>query len=161
MNNEVINLILESNLLNFTVVAIAIVYLGSKFLPQLAKKRKQELETEIESAKQAKESAEQKLIELKAEIEKAKQESIEIVNSAKETSENIKDKILVEAKQEIERLNKNAEKEIEFQKSLVLDNIKAQIASITLKQIEEGIKKKQLEIDKAVQLRLKTDLQKI
>lgn len=154
-------LIIDSNLINFIIALVLVFYFLAKFIPDSSKKRKEELETEIAAAENAKKDAEQKLIELEKEIERSKAESLKIVSTAKETAENIKDKIVAEAKEEISRLNQNAEKEMELQKTMVINNIKAQIASIAMNEIEKNLNSRQKDVDRLIQNRLKKDLQKI
>jgi len=161
VEHNLLTTILESNIINFTIALIAIIYFLGKLIPDSSKKRKQELEAEIAAAERTKIEAEEKLRELEREIEKSKAESLKIVSSAKETAETIKEQIIAEAKQEITRLNSNSKKEMEMQKNLVIENIKSQIANLAMEEIEKNISEKQEMVDKIIQEKLKKDLQKI
>lgn len=161
LENPLTKLILDSNIVNFAIAFIAITYFLGKLIPDSSKQRKQELEAEIAAAERTKHEAEEKLIELGREIERSKAESLQIVSSAKDTAETIKEQIIAEAKKEITRLNSNSKKEMEMQKNLVIENIKTQIANLAMEEIEKSISEKQESVDKIIQERLKKDLQKI
>lgn len=161
MEHNLLDTIYDSNVINFAIAFIAIAYFLGKFIPDSSKKRRQELETEIAAAERTKKEAEEKLRELEKEIEKSKAESLQIVSSAKDTATTIKEQIIAEAKTEINRLNANSKKEMEMQKNLVIENIKSQIANLAMEEIEKNISEKQETVDKIIQERLKTDLQKI
>jgi len=161
MGANFLNIILESNLINFLIALVALVYLLGKLIPDSTNKRKKELEAEIAKAEQTKKDAEEKLRELEKEIERSKAESLNIVSYAKDTAENIQGKMLEDTKQEIARLNQSSQRAMEQHKNLVIENIKSQIASLAIDEIEKNLHSKKAEVDKIIQAKLKKDLQKI
>lgn len=158
---NLLKLILESNILNFSVAFVVIVFVLGKALPESRDKRRQELEKEISAAKQARELAEQKLQELESEIEKTKQEAERIVRSAKETAESLRYQVMGEAKAEIDKMNLIAAKEIDMQRILAVESIKKEVASAALVETEKTLKAKRSEIDTLIKTKLSKDLAEI
>lgn len=154
-------LILDSNLLNFAVAFSLVVYVLCKFLPESKSKRKQELEREIAAAKEARELAELKLQEIEQEIEKTKLEAERIIITAKDTAEKLGYKVMEEARLEIDKMNLNAAKEIEMQKTLAIESIKKEIANAALAETEKALRLQKSEVDALIKSKLKQDLAEI
>ena len=155
---HLVDLIFESNLINFLMVLIPLIWFVGKKLPELSKARKTEIQEELIKAQEAKKDAEQKLEELQKEIKNAKYESIKIVEQAKENAEAMKAQVLIEAKQEVVRLNANALKEIEMHKTMAINTIKEQLTNLTMKNVEETLQAKRAELDKIIKAKLGQDL---
>ena len=158
---NLLKLVLESNLLNFSVALILIVFVLGKLLPDSRDKRKQELEKEIAAARQARELAAAELQELENEIKKTKLEAQRIMVTAKETAENLKYQIIDEAKLEVEKMNLTASKEMEMQKILAIDSIKQEVAKAALMETERTLKAKRSEVDALIKTKLQKDLAEI
>lgn len=158
---SILNLVLESNLINFSVAIIALLWFLTKFLPKASTDKKQELEQEIAHAKKAKEEAEAKLKTLEMEIERAKAEAQQIVNNAKAGAENIKTEIVEQAKQDVERMNANAAKEIDQQKAIIIQQIKEEVSSQALEIIEKKLAERKADLNSSIQTKLNSDLEKV
>jgi F-type H+-transporting ATPase subunit b len=155
---DITKLILESNLINFVIAVGITTYLLIKVIPQSTSKRKTEIQKELHQAQEAKKAAEAKLEELKVEIENAKKESLNIIESAKANSEALRAQIMKDAKQELDRMNANASREIEMHKEMTINTIKEQISHLTMKNVEKTLLDKKSEIDKLIKLKLNKDL---
>lgn len=155
---DITKLILESNLINFVIAVGITSYLLIKVIPQSTSKRKTEIQKELLQAQEAKKAAEAKLEELKIEIENAKKESLNIIESAKANSEALRAQIMKDAKQELDRMNANASREIEMHKEMTINTIKEQISHLTMKNVEKTLLDKKSEIDKLIKLKLNKDL---
>lgn len=155
---DIFKLIIESNLINFVIAAAAVAYLLLKVIPEGTAKRKTEIQKELLEAQNAKEDAEAKLKELAIEIENARKESITIVEKAKENAEAVKKQTMQDAKVEIERLNTNAQREIEMHKEMAINTIKEQITHLTMKSVEKTLIEKKEELDKLIKVKLRSDL---
>lgn len=158
MNNELLKLILESNLINFVVVFGFLVYALGNFLPKATKERQAELEKTIENANKARVAAEQKLQELENELKKSKLDAQSIIETAKASAEKLKNQILDEAKKEVDRLNANAIKEIDLQKSLAISAIRNEIISKAFELTEKNIESKKDQINSLIQTKVKQEL---
>ena len=157
-HRKMMELILESNLINFVIAFAAVAYLLIKVIPEATKNRKSEIQKELIQAQEAKEAAEAKLKELEAEIENAKKDSVTIVENAKANAEAIKTQTIQEAKEEIDRLNANSQREIEMHKEMAINTIKEQIAQLTMKNVKASLLEKKEELDKLIKVKLKKDL---
>lgn len=155
---DIKELIIESNLINFVIAAAAVVYLLVKVIPDGASKRKTEIQKELLQAQEAKKDAEAKLKELEIEIENAKKESVNIVAQAKDNADLAQKQIMTDAKAEIERLNSNAQREIEMHKDMAINTIKEQISHLTMQSVEKSLLEKKEELDKLIKIKLKKDL---
>lgn len=154
-------LIQESNLINFAILAIVIVYIAFRELPRAVEGKKAELSKEMEEAAQMKAEAEEKLRAVEKEIERAQTESLKIVSEAKESAETLQTKVLEDAKTEIQRLHDNAEKEISLEKSLAIETIKGQISKLAVEKIESVLMNKREDIDALISKKIKSDLEAI
>lgn len=155
------DLIKDSNIINFTIAFIALYFFLIKFLPDSAKQRKAELEQEIAQAEKLKQEAEEKLAELEREIDKAKAESTRIVNDAKNTAEELKNKTVEAAKSEIAKLNASAEKEIEMQRIIAVEKLKKEIAATVVTETEKSLANRRQEIDTLIKDKVKQDLAQV
>jgi len=158
VNNEVLKLILESNVLNFVVVFGFLVYALGKFLPKATKDRQEELEKTIENANKARLTAELKLQELENELKKSKLDAQSIIETAKASADKLKNQIIEEAKKEVDRMNANAIKEIDLQKSLAISSIRNEIVSKAFELTEKNIASKKDEINSLIQAKVKQEL---
>jgi F-type H+-transporting ATPase subunit b len=156
--NELTQLVIDSDLINFTIAAAAVIYLLMKVIPESTAKRKTEIQKELLKAQEAKKDAETKLKELEIAIEDAKKETITIIQTAKENADAVKKQTMSEAKIEIDRLNTNAHREIEMHKEMAINTIKEQITHLTMKNVEKSLIEKKDELDKLIKAKLKNDL---
>lgn len=161
MHQDFTALLLESNVINFTIAMGLIIFFVAKALPDSSKKRKAKLEAEIKAAKQAKAEAESKLMELNKEIDRAMAESERIVNDAKDTAEKLRYQVMEEAKHEIEKMNANAEKEIIMQRTQAIESLRKEIAKAALDETEKSLKAKRAELDDLIKAKLKSELSSI
>jgi F-type H+-transporting ATPase subunit b len=158
MENNLLKLVLESNLINFLVVFIFLVYALAKFLPKATKDRQDELNKAIENANKARLLAEQKLLELETDIKNSKLDAQSIIETAKASADNLKKQIIEDAKKEVDRMNANALKEIDLQKSLAIASIRNEIVSKAFELTEKNIENKKDEINNLIQSKVKEEL---
>jgi F-type H+-transporting ATPase subunit b len=155
---DIKTLILESNLINFTIVAVAIAYFLVKLIPDSTKKRQAEIQKQLTDAQKAKEDAEAKLQELEVEIEVAKLESKKIIESANENAVSIKSQIVKDAQIEISRLKANAQREIQMNKDIAINNIKDKLRELTINAVQNSLKERQSEVDQLIKQKVANDL---
>ncbi len=159
--SSILKLVLESNIINFSVALVAMLWFLGKFLPKSSKDKQESLEAEIANATRAKTEAENKLKTLEMEIERAKAEAQQILNNAKSGAENIKEKIIEEAKLDVERMNANAAKEIDQHKNIIIEKIREEVSVQALEIIEKKLTEKKAELNSSIQSKLKQDLEKV
>ncbi len=140
MNSEITKLILESNLINFTLVALALTWVLIKFVPDASKKQAELIRKEIKEAQESRKIAEKKLEELEAKLNDSKLEAKKFLEEARSTSKKIREQILNETKAEIKQMQEIAEKDLEQQKDLIMRSIKAKVIDAAFALTEESIK---------------------
>lgn len=134
------DIIFDSNVINFAVVAVLLAWFLIKFLPQSAKETREKLEVELNEARAAREAAEKKLKEIDAKLSRSTQESQTIVSEANQTAEKIKERVLEEAQEKINRMKDSAEKDIQSKKAAAMASIKEIAAEASINLTEEAVK---------------------
>jgi len=133
--------LVESNLVNVLILALAFVYLGNKFLPQIINQRKNQISKELEDAKQARLKAEEELSTIKRKTENIVSEIEEIKNEAKKTAKIIKNQIQEETEKELEQVNQKIKREINSNYEETVQTIKKSASDSAIKSAEEALSK--------------------
>ncbi len=140
MSPELTKLVLESNLLNFIVLALVLVWALSKFIPKATKQHSELIRREIKEAEDARKLAESKLAELESKLRESKEAARQFLEEAKETARKIKVQVLDDTKVEIQQMKELAEKDLELQKCIILQSIKQKVIEAAFKLTEESVK---------------------
>lgn len=156
-------LILDSNLINFTLIVAFLAYITIKLLPKSAENTKEKIQTEIKEAIAAREAAEHKLRDLESKLSNSEQEMSKIVSEAENTADEIKSKIGDEASEQIERLKALSEKDIASKKNDAINSIKEVATRVSLSLTEETIRQasKDPEVLKNLQDKFNKELQEL
>ena len=139
--NNLWHILIESDLLNVIILAIAIIYLGNKFLPQIIDQRKKQISKELEEAKLARIKANEELESIKKKTEKVMDEIEEIKDEAKKTAITIKKQIELETEKELEGLRQKIKREISSSHDEALHDIKRSASDAAIKLAEEALTK--------------------
>ena len=134
-------ILVESNLLNIIILAMAIIYLGNKFLPKIVNERKKQISKELEDAKTAKEKAEEELGKIKKKYESLEHATKEITGEAQKTALSIKKQIEEETQKELENIRLKIKKEISASEEEAILNIQRQTTASAIKLAEETLQK--------------------
>lgn len=130
---------------------LLLVFLLSKFAwkPILSalKQREDAIKDSLEQAEKAKEEAKQILAENQNSLAKAEEESKKIIEQSRLFAENLKEQMLRDSKAQAQKLLDDATAEIERKKNAAFDELKNQIADISIKAAEK-ILKENLDADK-------------
>ena len=133
--------LVESNLLNVLILALAFVYLGNKFIPKIIDQRKTQISKELENAKQARLKAEEELSTIKKKTENIVSEIEGIKTEAKKTAETIKKQIHEETGKELEQVNQKIKREINSNQEETIQTIKKSASESAIKLAEEALSK--------------------
>ena len=147
--------IVESNLLNALILALAIIYLGNKFLPKIINQRKKQISKELEEAKIARIKASEELDAVKEKTERVLSEVEEIKAEAKKTAQTIKTQIEQETGKELEQIKLKIQREISSSWEEAVQSIKQTTANTAVKLAEEALSK--LSKNEEVQKKLTSD----
>ena len=134
-------ILVESDLLNVLILALAIVYLGNKFLPKMADERKKQISKELENAKAAGKKAETELMEIKEKCKNISREIESIKEEAQKTALGMKKRIEEETETEIERIRIKAKREINSVQDEAIQNIQKSASDAAIKMAEEALVK--------------------
>ena len=134
-------ILMESNLLNVLILALAFVYLGNKFIPKIVNQRKNQISKELEDAKQARLKAEEELSAIKKKTENLVSEIEGIKSEAKKTAEIIKTQIQKETEKELEQVNQKIKREISSNYEETVQTIKKSASDSAIKMAEEALSK--------------------
>ena len=135
------DVLVKSDLLNVIILAVAIIYLGNKFLPQIIDQRKKQITRELEQAKLASLKASEELEEIKKKSENSEKEIEEIKNDAKNTAQIIKKQFEQETEKELEQLKLKVKREIISTQEEAIQSIKMKASETAIKLAEEALTK--------------------
>ena len=134
-------ILVESNLLNVLILALAFIYLGNKFLPKIIDQRKKQISKELEDAKLARIKANEELEIVRRKTQNLTREIEEIKAEAQKTAQTIKNQIGVETEEELEQLNLKIKREISSSREEAVNNVKRSASDAALKLAEEALTK--------------------
>lgn len=151
-------ILVESDLLNIILLIGAIIYLGNKFLPKIIEQRKNQIISELEDAKKARQKAEKELGEVKEKTRNILDEINKIKEEAGNTAAALKKQIEIDTEKELENLKIKVKNEIITTHDQTVEDIRREISNTVLKLAEEAISK--LSKNKEVQDKLTGDFLK-
>ena len=147
--------IVGSNLLNVIILAIAIIYLGNRFLPQIIDQRKKQISKELEEAQNARIKAVQELENIQEKTKNISCEVEELKEEARITSLSIKKQVEQNTEKELESLRQKVKREISSSYDEAIQEIKKTTSTQAINLAEEALKK--LSNNKEIQERLIKD----
>lgn len=135
------DILIGSDLLNVIILAIAIIYLGNRFLPKIIDQRKNQISKELEEAKKARIKAQDELEAVKEKTRQAKTEIEGMKEEAKKTAIIIKKQIEEETEKELENLKLKIKREINTNREEAVRDIKRSASEAAIKLAEEALSK--------------------
>jgi F-type H+-transporting ATPase subunit b len=103
-------------------------------------KREKEIADSLNRAEQAKEEAQKILEENQATLSKAEEESKKIIDKSREYADNLKGQLMKESKDQAQKIIEDASAEIERKKNAAFEELKNQIADISVSAAEKIMK---------------------
>jgi F-type H+-transporting ATPase subunit b len=131
--------ILETNLINLSIVIAVVVYFGKGFLSNILGERRSAIETAIKEAEQRKQTAASALAEQQQKLAQAKNEAAKIRASAEDSAKAARDSILVKAEQDIQRMRETAAQEMGSDQERVINELRQRIAIMAMQRAENEI----------------------
>jgi F-type H+-transporting ATPase subunit b len=133
-------------LMIWTLLAFAItLYLLNKLaFPRIAEaldRRRVAIEEAIDSAHRAKREADELLEEYRARLREAREQAEDIVTRARKAADNLKDETKAEATQQREQLLAQARRDIEHETRRALDELRKEVADLTVTATEKITRK--------------------
>lgn len=103
-------------------------------------KREKEIADSLIKAEQAKQEAQKILEENQATLSKAEEESKKIIDQSREYADNLKEQLMKESKDQAQKIIEDASAEIERKKNAAFEELKNQIADISVNAAEKIMK---------------------
>jgi F-type H+-transporting ATPase subunit b len=133
-------------LMIWTLIAFAItLYLLNKLaFPRIAEaldRRRVAIEESIESAQRAKHDADELLEEYRARLREAREQAEEIVTRARKAADHLKDETTAEATKQREEMLAAARRDIEHETRRALDELRKEVADLTIVATEKITRK--------------------
>lgn len=148
-------ILVQSDLLNVIILAIAMIYLGNKFMPKMLDQRKSQISKELEDAKNTRLKAEEELEQVRHKTRNILKEIEQIKEEAMVSATTIKKQMEEETEKEIERLKEKVKKEIASSKDEAVESIRKSASITAIKLAEEALT--QISKNKEVQEKLLSD----
>ncbi len=131
--------ILETNLINLSVVIGVVVSFGGNALRSLLDNRKQTILNNLEEADKKAKEAQEKLNKTKTQLELAKKKAAEIREQGIVTAEQEKKQCIFQTEQDASRLEEIKQETIQFQQQKAISQISQQVVSLALTKVREKL----------------------
>ncbi len=127
---------------NFSTLIIILVFFGRKPLGEFFKSRTALIEKSIREATEAKELAEKTLKEVQARLNNTDNEIAQIIEAAKKSGEKEKERLIVEGERLKDKIIEQAKANIDFELQKAKEAIKSDASILALELAEQQIKEK-------------------
>lgn len=135
------NIVIESNLFNFIIFVLIFVWIFQKIkVKEIINNLQQKIIKLIDDVKKNKEDAYSELIQAEKAIENLDDELKVIVDEAKKSANVLSEKILSEAKKQVEDIETNAEKVIDAEEKMLIAKLTKSTSHSSVKAAEDHIK---------------------
>ncbi len=131
--------ILETNLINLTIIIGVLIYFGRTAVGQTLLTRRQEIENAIKEAEERQRKAASALAEQQQNLAAATATAEKIRQQAAERAEVMKGEILAKADQDILRLQATAAADLEAEQARVIAELRRRVVALAMQQVEGQI----------------------
>ena len=132
--------ILETNLINLSIVIGLLFYFGRGFLGNILTERRTAIEEAIKEAETRQKDAAAALAEQQQKLTQAQAEAERIRSAAEANAKAAKEAILASAAQEVERMKATAGQELEAERERAVAQLRARVAAMALERVESQLK---------------------
>ena len=129
-------------ILNFAILVGVLVWFAKKPLQEFLRKRTELIEKTLQEAKEARELAQKALAEVEERLKLKDREIEEIVAHAQQSAKREKDLLVQQGEQMKEKILEQAKNNIDYEVRLAKDSIKAEAVEIALELAEKKLKGK-------------------
>jgi len=139
--NNAMNIVLHSNLLNFIIVIVFLVWVIRKVnLSAIIAKTQAEIAELIKNAVDEKKIKQNQLLITKTKVSNVKQEMLKIIDEGEQVADNLSESIMNDAEKQAEDMHKKAVMTLSNEKQMVSSEVKAKITGAAFYIAEEHIK---------------------
>ncbi len=132
--------ILDTNLINLTIIILVLVYFGKGFLGKTLSERRSQIEVAISEAEERKKKAAVALAEKQQLLAQAQTEAGRIRASAEESANVARESILAQAQKDVERVRNAAAQDLTSQQERIIAELRQRVAALAIQQVETRLK---------------------
>ncbi|MEL6882766.1 MAG: F0F1 ATP synthase subunit B [Cyanobacteria bacterium J06607_10] len=131
--------ILETNLINLTIIIGVLVYFGRGFLGSKLKERREAIESAIRDAEARQKKAAASLAEQQQKLQMAKKEAERIKAEAQTNAESAREAVLAQSVKDIERLKAAAAQDMSSQQERVMQELRQRVSAMALEKVRSRL----------------------
>ena len=132
--------ILETNLINLSIIIGVVFFFGRKFLGNTLSERRSKIEEEIRDAEKRQKEAAAALADAQQKLAKAQSEAEKIRASAEENAQAAKTAILEASRQEIERMRDTAVRDLNTERDRAIAELRQRVAALAMQRVESQLR---------------------
>lgn|GEM_PF-117398 len=132
--------ILETNLINLSIIIGVLFFFGRKFLGNTLSERRSKIEEEIRDAEKRQKEAAAALADAQQKLAKAQSEAEKIRASAEENAQAAKTAILEASRQEIERMRDTAVRDLNTERDRAIAELRQRVAALAMQRVESQLR---------------------
>jgi len=131
--------LLETNLVNLSIVIALLIYFGRGFLGKILGDRRSAIEAAIQEAEQRKKDASIALADQQQKLAQAQAEADKIRTSADEAAKTARVEILAKSEQDIQRMREAAAQDLSTEQERVIAELRQRVAALALQKVESEL----------------------
>lgn len=128
--------ILETNVINLTIIIGVLIYFGRGFLGKTLSERQARIEEAIKDADERKRQAAAALADGQQKLAQAQAEAARILAEAEERSKVAREAILARSQEDVQRMKAAAAQDVSSQQERVVSELRQRIAELALQRVE-------------------------
>lgn len=132
--------LLETNLINLSIVLVVVIYFGRQFLGAALTERRKAIETAIQEAEKRRQTAAAALAEQQQKLAQAQAEAEKIRASADESAKAAREAILAQAQEDVQRMKEVAAQDLNSARDRVIAELRQRVVAQALGQAETQLK---------------------
>ncbi|EKV01825.1 ATP synthase, F0 subunit b [Leptolyngbya sp. PCC 7375] len=143
--------ILETNLVNLSILVALIVYFGRSFLGSIMAERRSSIEAAIQDAEKRLKEASKALGEQQKNLAEAQATAVQIKSDGEAAAKVAKDNILAQASKDVQRMKDEAARDLSSQRDRVVLELRQRISALAVEKVESQLRS---QVDDGLQQRL-------
>ncbi|NEQ54892.1 MAG: F0F1 ATP synthase subunit B [Leptolyngbya sp. SIO3F4] len=143
--------ILETNLVNLSILIALIVYFGRSFLGAIMAERRSAIEASIQDAEKRQKEASEALAVQKKNLAEAQATAVKIKADGEAAAKVAKENILAQASKDVQRMKDEAARDLTSQKDRVLVELRQRISALAIEKVETQLRS---QVDEGTQQKL-------
>ncbi len=143
--------ILETNLVNLSILIALIVYFGRGFLGAIMAERRSTIEASIQDAEKRLKEASKALTEQQKNLAEAQATAAQIKSDGDSAAKVAKDNILAQASKDVQRMKDEADRDLSSQRDRVVLELRQRISALAVEKVESQLRS---QVDEGLQQKL-------